>query len=62
MKESSLEILLTKHVLKHASWLCTQSRFSFKLLAVITLEMNYPSEMGYPLDNSHQTDNTTLII
>ena len=44
------------------SWLCTQSRFSFKLLAVITLEMNYPSETGYPLDNSHQTDNTTLII
>ena len=22
----------------------------------------YPSETGYPLDNSHQTDNTTLII
>ena len=28
-------------------------------MAVFTLEPDYPSETGYPLDNSHQTDNTS---
>ena len=30
-------------------------------MAVFTLETDYPSETGYPLDNSHQRDNTVLI-
>ena len=28
-------------------------------LAVLTLEMDYKSEKGYPLDNTRQTDNTS---
>ena len=30
------------------------------MLAIFTLETDYPSETGYPLDNLRQTDNTTL--
>ena len=29
------------------------------LLTVLTLERDYPSETGYPWDNSRQTDNTS---
>ena len=30
-----------------------------RLLTVLTLERDYPSETGYPWDNSRQTDNTS---
>ena len=30
-----------------------------KYLGTRTLEKDYPSETGYPLDNSRQTDNTS---
>ena len=37
----------------------TYFHFLEKTLAVFTLETDYPSDTGYPLDNSRQTDNTT---
>ena len=37
----------------------TYFHFHEQTLAVFTLETHYPSDTGYPLDNSRQTDNTT---
>ena len=31
-------------------------------MAIFTLETDYPSETGYLLDNSRQTDNTYILI
>ena len=33
-----------------------------ELKALFTLEIDYPSETGYPWDNSRQTDNTYVFI
>ena len=34
-------------------------KVSIVRLAIFTLETDYPSETGYPLDNSGQTNNTS---
>ena len=63
-----LQARLLSGKLVHISWL--KSRTLSRLLsllqrnlgtrmAVFTLEKDYPSETGYLLDNSRQTDNTS---
>ena len=54
--------------LVHISWLKSRTlsrllslvqRYLGTRMAVFTLEKDYPSETGYPLDISRQTDNTS---
>ena len=45
-------------IIHHSTYL--QLRHFSLTLAVFTLETNYPSETGYPLDNLRETDTSII--